>query len=531
MSMWRRIAALGVLLNLFWISKTTAFLASRPAITTIQASSPQSRHVSFSSKTESETPPTPQKRKYPPTHQRKMIPPTPQKKKVSAKYKLENELKWLNWLSRRWTNVPPGKLDAQTIKYMVPAISMYAKRRSLQAADQAEAILQRYIQEYQAGNPQAVLTTTMFNAAMDAYAKIGQPERVQEIMKQMKELAATATAADTEKLAHLRPDVISLTTLATAWTKSRSPHAATKALGILEYMEQQFPDMQPTTVLYNVVLNALVHSSLPDKAQRAEKLVGRMQQRCALPLDTLADNDNNSDHSANTTSTDMDTCCEPSIYTYQSLISCYSRTAQPPEKAEQVLNFLKRQAADHGRVDLEPNAHCFAAAIHAWAYSMEPEKATRAYNLLQDMRKRYEQQGQQSCQPNVVVYTAALNACAKPCLPEERETAFAIAQLIMEELKLKAPKYGTANFLTYAAFLRASATTLPDIPERRDAAVRQCFEQCCQAGQVGQIVLDKLKDAASHSLYRQLLEGVEETTSSLSLPAAWTRNVKGERRE
>jgi hypothetical protein len=414
---------------------------------------------------------------------------------------------------------------------MVPAISIYAKRRSLQAAEQAQALLQRYIQEYQAGNEQAVLTTTMFNAAMDAYAKIGQPVRVQEILKQMKELANNSTCSSTSgsgtnqqqqqqhQLAHLRPDVISLTTLATAWTKSRNPHAATKAQAVLEYMEQQPLDMQPTTVLYNVVLNALAHSNLPDKAQRAEKLVARMQDRCAL----VQFNGNENDDELQL----LHACCEPSIYTYQSLISCYSRSSQSPERAEQVLSFLKRQAADHGRSDLEPNTHCFAAAIHAWAYSMQPHKAKRAYQLLQDMKERHERTGQQSCQPNVVVYTAALNACAKPCLPEERETAFGTAVLIMQELESAPTKYGTANFLTYAAFLRACATTLPASSERRDAVVRQCFEQCCRKGHVGQIVLLKLADAASPSLYRQLLEGVEDISS---LPADWTRNVKGERR-
>jgi hypothetical protein len=447
----------------------------------------------------------------------------------------DTEFQWLNWLYRRWNDVPPGQLDAQTLKHMVPAISLYAKRRSLQTADQASALLQRYIQEYQAGNVHAVLTTTMFNAAMDAYAKIGRPARVQEILKQMKELAdpsntrsTNSTAPIQQQLAHLRPDVISLTTLATAWTKSGNAQAATKAQSVLEYMEgQEQLDMQPTTVIYNVVLNALARSKLPDKAQRAEKMVARMQDRCALVKFKGSQDDDDDDDE------DLDmyhACCEPTIYTYQSLISCYSRSTQSPERAEQVLNFLKRQAADHGRADLEPNTHCFAAAIHAWAYSMQPNKAKRAYNLLQDIRQRHEQNGQQSCQPNVVVYTAALNACAKPCLTEERETAFGIAVLIMEELKYAPAKYGTANFLTYAAFLRACATTLPGSecsPEHRDTVVRECFEQCCRTGHVGQIVLEKLADAASPSLYRQLLENVEDISS---LPADWTRNVKGERR-
>jgi hypothetical protein len=548
-SMRRKIVLLGVFLDLFSITQTTAFLASHHQQrqrttgtgeqTHINTRCPANKQVadfsapvlkaSPSSKSGPESVASSSERSSPP-------PLSPPKKKASTESSgklqqkkkdkpLDTELQWLKWLYRRWNNVPPGQLDAQTLKHMVPAISIYAKRRSLPAACSAHALLQRYIQEYQAGNAQAVLTTTIFNAAMDAYAKIGQPVRVQEILKQMKELANNSTAS-APRLSYLRPDVISLTTLATAWTKSRNPHAATKAQAVLEYMEQQPLDMQPTTVIYNVVLNALAHSSLLDKAQRAEKLVARMQDRCAL----VKFNGNEDDDLQL-----LHACCEPSIYTYQSLISCYSRSSQSPERAEQVLNFLKRQAADHGRLDLEPNTHCYSAAIHAWAYSMQPNKARRAFDLLQDIRQRHERTGQKSvCQPNVVVYTAALNACAKPCLPEEREMAFDIAVLIMEELKDAPAKYGTANFLTYAAFLRVAATTLPDSTgscpaERRDAVVQECFKQCCLNGHVGQIVLDKLADAASPSLYRQLLEGVADISFS-SLPADWTRNVKGERR-
>lgn len=567
---------LGVLLDLLSICQTTAFLAHQCTTTSMDSKGstqqhthnihtrfPANKQITDYSLLLLKASPSPNsgpekkalsssgkqtQKQTNPTNQNQQPPLQVQKGQVQLD-KIDTELQWLHWLYHRWNNVPPGKLDAQTLKHMVPAISIYAKRRSLESADRASHLLQRYIQEYQAGNAQAILTTIMFNAAMDAYAKIGQPVRVQQILKQMKELAANSTSTTCsgtiysdskyqpplQQLSHLRPDVISLTTLATAWTKSRNPHAATKAQAVLEYMEQQCKDMQPTTVLYNVVLNALARSNLPDKAQRAEKLVARMQDRCAL----VQFNGNENDDELHL----LHACCEPSIYTYQSLISCYSRSSQSPERAEQVLSFLKRQAADHGRTDLEPNTHCFAAAIHAWAYSMQPNKAKRAYHLLQDIRQRHEQRastGQQSvCQPNVVVYTAALNACAKPCLPEERETAFGIACSIMEELKNAPAKYGAANFLTYAAFLRACTTTLPDSTstgtsscppdERRDAVVRDCFEECCRNGHVGQIVLDKLADAASPSLYRQLLEGVEDISFS-SLPAGWTRNVKGERR-
>ena len=96
----------------------------------------------------------------------------------------------------------------------------------------------------------------------------------------------------------------------------------------------------------------------------------------------------------------------------------------------------------------------------------------------------------------------------------------------MQEL-LQSPQYGTPNFLTYAAYLQAIATTLDEGDSMRDDETKRIFAQCCQAGQVGEIVLVKLRKAASPGLLADLLANVKDTER---LPSSWTRNVRGERR-
>jgi hypothetical protein len=142
------------------------------------------------------------------------------------------------------------------------------------------------------------------------------------------------------------------------------------------------------------------------------------------------------------------------------------------------------------------------------------------------MRKRYVEKYSKNVKPNVVAFTAVLNACARPMDESEREEAFQIAQLTMAELSLGT--YDQPNFLSYAAFLSVCSSTL-DEGDYRNEIVRKSFKECAEAGQVGQIVIDKLKMAESREVYEELIMPHITHDGSLSLPRKWTRCIKGER--
>jgi hypothetical protein len=142
------------------------------------------------------------------------------------------------------------------------------------------------------------------------------------------------------------------------------------------------------------------------------------------------------------------------------------------------------------------------------------------------MRKRYVQSRSKSVKPNVFAFTAVLNACALPKAESEKDDAFAIAKLTMSELSLG--DMDKPNFLSFAAFLSAVSSTI-DHCEDRDRIVEEVFEQSTKAGQVGQIVLDKLRVAASPELFSRLVGSYIDDTGDFQLPAAWTACIKGER--
>jgi hypothetical protein len=256
--------------------------------------------------------------------------PTTNSKKHNGRSKRYDEFQWLNWVYSQWRDCRTGDIPDALIRQMIPAISRWGRRKSLNSAERAEQLLNRLVEEAIAGNRHVDLNVALFNAAMDAHAKVANPEGVQRILRKMETLRA-----EHEQFSNLRPDVVTMSTLTTAWAKSRLPEAASKSVAVLQYMESQ--GLEPNTIVYNAALHALAFSPRMDKSTKAEDLVECMKSQYAEGKD-----------------------CKPDIYTYQSLILAWSRTNidGAPQKAEKILNFLDEEAKN-GDKSLTPNAHCF----------------------------------------------------------------------------------------------------------------------------------------------------------------------------
>ena len=274
---------------------------------------------------------------------------TKAKKQSRSLTKQEEQFQWLNWVYYQWKDKSPGDLkDPAVLKQMMAAIPRWARRKSLSSAQRAEELLERLVLEAASGNPLLLsnedtttnittacvpLTVAMFNAAMDAYGKIGNPKGVQRILRRM-EAFRTDHA---QFFSHLQPDAFSMSILATAWAKSRSIEAAQKAEAILQYMDLN--RLVPNTVTYNAVLNAIAVGNQVDKAIRAEDIVRQMKVR-----------HKEEGHD-----------CAPDVYTYQSLIQAWSKTTLPgsPQRAERILRHMD-EASETNKA-LRPNAYCFTS--------------------------------------------------------------------------------------------------------------------------------------------------------------------------
>ena len=178
--------------------------------------------------------------------------------------------------------------------------------------------------------------------------------------------------------------------------------------------------------------------------------------------------------------------------------------------------------------------------IHSWARSSEKHRARHAYQLLNVMTRRYldaksnydinstkkNKSLYKLLKPNVKTFTSVLNACARPLDASEKDDAFAIAQLTMGELSVGT--YGKPNFLSFAAYLAVCGTTL-EVGPKRDAEAKKTFEDCVKAGQVGQIVLEKLHTAASPELLHELIGSYINDRGQIKIPHHWNKSTEGER--
>ena len=148
--------------------------------------------------------------------------------------------------------------------------------------------------------------------------------------------------------------------------------------------------------------------------------------------------------------------------------------------------------------------------INAISKSQNQAKAQKALRLLRRMDKLY-QAGYKEARPNAVTYTSVLNSCAFPSVladPKTRRKALDTAIFTLEELQ--ASRYGQPNQVTYGTFMKACANLLSEEEEdvnRKRMVIEKAFQQCCRDGQVGEMVLAHLRDAAPKDLYYELLEG------------------------
>jgi pentatricopeptide repeat protein len=207
-------------------------------------------------------------------------------------------------------------------------------------------------------------------------------------------------------------------------------------------------------------------------------------------------------------------CVKPNVQTYTSLIDAYAknRDADAAKRAEAILNRME----EDGRV--LPNVRTYTAVIQNYARSDDPAKAIHAQGILHRMKDDYAR-GNEEARPSVVTYNALLNACEFSHGDEsDMEHAFEVACETLDEVR--SSDYLTPDDITYGTFLGVISKLMPN-SDTRNELVELVFKRCCVDGQLGPVVLKKLKDAASVSRYKKLLGDAKEE----SLPFKWTCNV------
>ena len=267
-------------------------------------------------------------------------------------------------------------------------VDAYAK---IGEPQRAEAVLMRLEKLWKSGNEQVKPNTILYNSVIDAWAKTGRreaPQRAEAILQQMEELYRQGNE-------DVCPNTICYSSVINAWAKSREKGAAQRAEAILDHMlklqEAGQQDCRPNTRSFTAAIDAWARSKDAHAPQRAEALLNKMEE---LWRQGSAD-------------------VRPNTISYSAVINTWAKSREKgaARKAEAILNQML-ELQESGQGECRPNTICFNAAIDAWARSRDADAPRRAEELLEKMEELYRRGNEDVC-PNTISYNAVINAWAK----------------------------------------------------------------------------------------------------------------------
>jgi hypothetical protein len=406
------------------------------------------------------------------------------------------------------------------------------------ARQQIERIIDIMVQLSSSGNEDAFPDHYTINMLLTAVGQSGRKDSVRRsyfILMNMEEKYGKFGVS---------PDSTSFNLVLRCYSKSKDIQAGEKALKLLDIMETRFKNgdcnAMPDAYTYSTVIDSLI-SPLLDSGRAAEDIIHRMEQlhishNGEMPSTTVYNalikayatvNELESIYRAQEILEHMETSfaagsslLKPNIVTYNSVLKAY---AQPNttfcSKAEQL---LLRMEQKHANGELEIDVFSYTTVITSYARSAEPLKARNAERILLKMIDAYNN-GNKSLKPSVYAFNACLNACAYTHNQKEKVDAFRVAVSTLVLLQ----KYCKPDHTTYGTLIRAWSNLFPKDDERRDKIIDSVFQQSCKEGQMGQMVLQQLKFAASPDLYRSLLgKDIADEVCLAELHPEWSKNVR-----
>jgi len=410
-----------------------------------------------------------------------------------------------------------------------------------------EKLLKRLVDERRAGNPNAIANTQTYNALIDIWSRSGErgaaAQRAEEIVFGMQDAYSSGQE-------DVQPDLESFRLVLKAWARAKDKYAPHRAQILLEWMVRLYESGQNTNVApdascFDIVLKSWGNSKHEDAPHKAEKVI--------IYMDRLYNNGNES--------------AKPTREHFNRLLTAWSKSKEnwtAARRVQDILNHMISLSKHENNIDLKPNIMTYSAVIAAWAKSRDDDCGRRAETILKHVEHQFEvthdedlcpdtimfnlvvdshakasannshqkardvldrqislyRSGINKCKPDVYSFTSVLSSCA--CLHgslsrKVKLHAFEIAASTFSEMS----RFNLApNRVTYGTMLKACSRLLP-MGEDRTRYTEEFFRQACEDGCVGDMVLNRLEDAASPAEYKELMKGVTRST----LPSKWTCKV------
>ena len=465
---------------------------------------------------------------------------------------VNKKVAWLKKLTGDICESPTGELSDEMIQ-AAPEIMKGWRSSKFSGTENAmavEMLVKRIIDENKAGNPKAVPPSTFdYNCLLEGWARSGAgsfaAERCEQILTEMEERYQQGDN-------NVQPDLSSFKAVLMAWRESDASYSAHRAQRVLNWMLRLYEEgtnerVLPDSDCFDIVLQTWSRSKDEMAPQYAEKLLAEMErvshrtQSTRLKPRTVSFNAvlgawyKSKEEFAykrvcsilsfmeNLYYEEKNDRIKPDAATYSIVMGSLAKASdvRGAKKADKILSRLEKEYKS-GDLKWEPDTILFNTAIGCWTKSRSEGAYRRARSVLDRQLQMYNS-GCKSCKPDVYGYTSVLSSCAvEPGNRKQKTKAFEVAMSTFAELEKRSEEFGSPNHVTYGTMLKACAHLLPPSSLLRKEYTRKLFQDCIKHGQVGDMVISRLREAASLPDFKELMQGYTRN----NLPREWTRNVK-----
>ena len=403
----------------------------------------------------------------------------------------------------------------------------WAKSRLPEGPSRVVQILTHMKDRHAAGLSDVKPNVRTYNAVLDCLSRAKEDEKAEQLLYHMLALSRNGDL-------DARPDSFSFNAVINAFTRSRQKDAGRRAEAVLDrFLEhsEEFPKARPDarSFIHIVAYYGRMGKDMLDAPYRAEYVLNRMIALFKCGHEEVAPNvfafttvmDSYSHHKH----PDAGACAERLMRQMEKLKADYN--ANKLEVNTAVMNCVimawascgdenaGRRAQTHledmerkyqaGRTELKPDAKTYGLVLNAWSKSGNFDKAQRALDILERMKEEHKK-GELHVGPSEHAYSLVINACAFTNNGLDAEAkAFQIAIRVMKEL-IESDALEPAS-LTYGWFFQACGRLrVPD--NLKDPSIEVAFLRCCEKGLMNDFVLNRLKGAATETLFRKLMAPV-----------------------
>ena len=258
-------------------------------------------------------------------------------------------------------------------------------------------------------------------------------------------------------------------------------------------------------------------SSSETAAERAQDILDHMEQ---LSFNYVTNTDRHDDKIDDIKANQYSVA--PDCMSYSIVCATWAKSGAPEavEKAEKILQQMEKKAVETDNPSFNADNITYNIVIDAWAKNKSCKNAyVRARCLLDRQIDLYRKKGIKKCRPDVYGFTSVIASCASVSSASWKEKSIAFDVALTTYHELQNLPYDRPNRVTYGTMLKACSKLLQAGSKQLKRNVKRIFRTCCNNGCAGYMVFNRLKQAATPKLYKQLVGEYEQCHTE------WTSNI------